>query len=300
MAILIPLFKVFEYRYYLAKFLFNLQLYRYIQKSYSIETALLTIYSIYKSLTLFLASRVIIRSLTIPLITSRAAMSYTTSLRLLSPIYRAISPSSPIYQNTSKAYLIVQDLYIRYVPLKFIYLALKLALKIASYLIVQNLYNRFKFSKKSYYNIVNRTVIFGSKLFLRSILLVSKASPKSIEKNIGKVVYSIKIGPSDIKLVFDLKISLMKPFQASHSNIKTPFSLRQKWNTQVFTIQSLCYIRSPKYISIVNTSKSIFRSYNTSLFSQLATDVPYKDLSSLVNQPKRRSIDTQQISIQFD
>ena len=59
---------------------------------------------------------------------------------------------------------------------------------------------------------------------------MSKASAKSIGKNIGKLVYSTLIELSNIKPAFDLKVSLMNSFYINYSNIKTPFSLRQKWS----------------------------------------------------------------------
>ena len=224
-------------------------------------------YSIFKNLA--------ISRITSPYI-AYLAISHTIRLATPPPIYRAILPPPLAY----KAYLIVQNLYMRYAPLKSIYpakLALKL-IRIASYLIVQDLYKRFhKSSKKPRFGIVNRTTVFGSKLLLQSASLVGKASIKSIGKNTGKVVYSItkslysQIGPSAIKPVFGLKGSLIKSSQASHSNIKTLFSLWQKWNAQALTIQSPCYIKSSKYTPIVNVSNSVFRSYTTPLFNLTVT-----------------------------
>ena len=269
MAILTPLLKAFECRYCLAGFSFNLQLYQHIRESYSKKNASIAIVA--KTTTTYTrspsASRAIV-SLTTSLITSRIAVSriassyiaYLASPHIIRPvtlplIYRAILPPSLVY----KAYLIVQNLYMRYAPLKSILLALKLARNTTSYLTVQNLYNQFKFSRKSYFGTVkwtiiplaNKTVTFGSKQSLKSASFLSKASVKSIEKNIAKVVYSTKIGPSDIKLAFDLKISSLNSFQASYLNVKTPFSLRQIWNVQVLIIQSPCYMKSFKHIRMV-------------------------------------------------
>ena len=132
MAISTPLPKAFEYRRCLAKFSFNSRLYYYIQKSHSIGTASLTMHSTIKNSALSLASRAII-SLTTPSATPRTATSYIASPRLLPSIYRAILSSSLVY----KAYLTVQDLYIRYAPCKSIHLVkLVLKIRVASYLTV--------------------------------------------------------------------------------------------------------------------------------------------------------------------
>ena len=215
---------VFECRYCLAKFLSNSQLYYYIRESHGKKTVLLIVHSVVKNSAPSSASRIIL-FLSIPLATfvttSYVQIANRATLRpvTLSSIYRTISPPLSIYQATSKAYFIVQDLYMRYVPLKFIYLA-KLVSKtcVASYLTVQDLYKQFeKFSKKPHSNIgkwtsifiVNRTIVFGSKQLSKSALLVSKASIKNIDKVVYSIVKSLysQIGPSVIKPVFVLKFS---------------------------------------------------------------------------------------------
>ena len=136
------------------------------------------------------------------------------------PTYRAVSPPPPIYQATPKAYLTVQNLYMRYAPLKSIHPA-KLAPKstrIASYLTVQDLCKRFEQSSKKPHSgtakwtpisSANRTAVFGSKQLSKNASSLSKASTKSIEKNTGKAVHSTQIKLSNIKPVFDPKISSM-------------------------------------------------------------------------------------------
>ena len=92
-AILTPLPKVFEYRRYLAEFLFNSRLYYHIRKSYNIGIALLTIYSIVKNTAI---SYIAISRIANPQI-AYLANPYIIRPATSSPIYRAISPPSPIY-----------------------------------------------------------------------------------------------------------------------------------------------------------------------------------------------------------
>ena len=184
----------------------------------------------------------------------------------LPPTYRAVSPPPPVYQATPKAYLTVQDLYMRYAPLKSIHSAPKLAPKIASYLTVQDLCERFEQSSKKPHSgtakwtpvsSVNRTAAFGPKQLPKSAPLVSKASIKSIGKNTGKAVHSnpkplySPIEPSAIKPAFGSKVSSMESSWASYSNTKTLFPLRQKLSAQASTIRSLYYMRSPKHTPMI-------------------------------------------------
>ena len=110
-ATLTPLPKAFEYRYCLAEFSSNSQLYYYVRESHGKKIVSSTVYSTVKNSASSSASRII-----------------------SPPIYRAVLSPPPVYQATLKAYLIVQNLYMRYASLKSIHSALKI--RVASYLIV--------------------------------------------------------------------------------------------------------------------------------------------------------------------
>ena len=141
-AISTPLSKAFECRRCSAEFSFNSQLHRHIRESHSIGTASSTVHSAFKNSAPSSASRAIV-PLATPLTSPRAAINHTANRATTRPAtppptYRAVSPPPPVYQATPKAYLTVQDLYMRYASLKFIHPA-KLAPKstrTASYLTV--------------------------------------------------------------------------------------------------------------------------------------------------------------------
>ena len=114
------------------------------------------------------------------------------------PTYRAVSPSPPTYEPASKTYLTMADLYMRYAPrksVKSMHSASKPVSKPASYLTIQDLYERFKkpvvrAAKWDPGYLINRSSTFDFKQSMES-------SSHSIRSSAVRVVYDLKTSQID-------------------------------------------------------------------------------------------------------
>ena len=218
------------------------------------------------------------------------------------PTYRAVSPAPPTYETTSKNYLTMADLYMRYAPLKtaksksvqssssFHSIATRSRTMLPT-LSVQDLYMRYAPLKSAKSNSAKtswiRPMTTRSKTILPTLMVqdlyerfkkpvvrAAKWTPEYSTKWIPTFDFkqsmessSHSIRSSAARAAYDPRTSQTDFFQASKSlksNAKTRFSTMPKTNAQASTTQQPPHIKASKHDAVVHKLNNSVRGHVTS------------------------------------